>query len=1059
MKTNKVLIGLFASIMALTAGTASAQFHEIGPANIGGHMSSLAIDLQDSTLSTVYAGAISGGLYVRTSNTEVLKNLYSDIEGTAQYDAMIENKESWHLVRYIDDYGREQTLPISAMMQVPDGTIYLGTGDNTYSLGTTYNKMSSKGRGIYRYIASERKFKMVPYSDPSSNNLFGAVRALDYIYRDNTLYVFAATNTGLFRWTITDPDDEEEWANSAACVMLGDIDQLIVLRNLNMAYFTIGNQLYKIGNLTVGSNQLNPVNVSNTNTAFGGTNTAIKLAASPTDSRYLYAMVINANGGMENVYLTTNGQSWSALATPSVTPFNYNNGTTCGAIAVDPSNPRRIILGGSTIWIGEGFLEGGTYQWTKNSYSEFELNAGDYMSGVFNSAIFVHSGIHQILPVYSTTPVFSTTTDTIYHTWFIATNAGVFSSSTNFLSFDNINRGLNSVQINDIAVTPDGSLISGANFNACPFIEGRLAHNGGTPIPAWYDDGTHGNTNHDANILWTGNGGKVAASAFQQINIQSHRNIFVSSANGNIGRSFADYLDYTNNQTWTHGSPFLTTEVMGGPTIGSLYLWETDNDTYMRDSIKVGLDLSGFYFNSNGDTMQINGNANMNIPAGSKAVFLSKNNSDYPFTYTFTKAQKAGDSLVVKNPIVSRLLIVAQINVTQTAVLYSWMANDFSKIYDSITDNNADLDPNVKTALKEKFMWWAPILSISRNPITNTTNLYPRDAVMSNDGRFAYISTYDDSLHRSQLYRISGFENVNFNQYPSDIRREINSASDTSDRKLRNTKFLRGGSDEWFNRPISSIAVDPRPGQDRIVLTFEDYSDSYANVAIIDNPSAADWYNNITPLPITNHVDLPAYSAIIEDSTGNIYVGTADGVWVYDGTAWRQYDEMRGLAVTSIVQQTKKLPVRRAVTHTGITENDYLFAKTKWPRAIYFGTYGRGIFIDKSFVTDTINEVSDSSDYTPVSIPTVASVGDNSVSVYPNPVMGEAHLALTAAETGMATLRIYDLNGRLVVDRKLGHVAEGGQTYTIGTEGMAKGMYLVNVIIGKHTAATKMLVR
>ena len=66
-------------------------------------------------------------------------------------------------------------------------------------------------------------------------------------------------------------------------------------------------------------------------------------------------------------------------------------------------------------------------------------------------------------------------------------------------------------------------------------------------------------------------------------------------------------------------------------------------------------------------------------------------------------------------------------------------------------------------------------------------------------------------------------------------------------------------------------------------------------------------------------------------------------------------------------------------------------------------------------------------------------------------------LALDEAFRG--NVRIYDLDGRMVSERNLGYANEGEQVYTIGTEGMAKGMYLVNVIIGGHTAATKMMVR
>ena len=1051
MKSNKVLLGLFAGILALMGGAANAQFHEIGPANIGGNVSSIVMDQTDASNSTVYAGAISGGLYVRTSNSEVLRNLYRGLDNEDYVNQLVNNTESWHLVRYINPTTElEETLPVSALTQGPDGTVYVGTGDNVYSLGSTYGKMSSKGRGIYRYKPSDGTFTLISYTNPALNELFGAVRALACYYRDETLYFFAATNSGLYRWTVSgDGSSDDAWAQSNVNqVLVGSIDELVVIPNLNMAYFTAGNQLYKLGNLTTN---VSPINISAANSAFGGKNTAIKLAVAPSDNRYLYAMVIDSTGMMENVYLTTNGQIWTPLATTSVQPLAYNNGLTCGTLAVDPGNPKRIIIGGSTLWIGEGFLENATYQWTKSSYSEFELNRGDYMSGVFNTAVFVHSGIHKILPVYKVENGIGVTT------YYITTDGGVYSTDNDFNSYENINRGMNNVQITSVAVSPDGSLISGAINNACPFIEARLAHNGGTSIPAWYDDGTLGNLNHDANILWTGNGGKVAASAFQQIASQPHRNIFVSSANGNIGRSYADYLDYTNSQTWTTGQSFLTNAVIGGPAIGSISLWESENDTYYKDSIKVRLDLSGYFINPNGDTVQITG-ADQNVPRYSKATFLAKNNSEYPFDYTFQKAQKAGDSLWVKNPVVSRMLAVVQTSSIQSAVLYSWTANDFSKVYDAAIDADQNLEDNARTALLAKFMWWSPIMAVKHSALTNTMNLFPRDAIMSADGRCAYISTYDVESHRSQLYRVSGFENVNFNKYPGDVSTDLDVYNDDS-RVLTNTKLMLNGTTEWFNRPISSITADPRPGVDRIVLTFEDYSDSYANVVVINNPSSSSWNNNAVQMPITGHVNTPAYCAMIEDSTGYIYVGTADGVFIHDGASWHQYEHLRGVPVTSIVQQTKKLAVRRATTHTGINENNYLFAKTKWPRAIYFGTYGRGIFMDMTFVTDTVNEISDPEDYNPVRIPTVATVGSNSVSIYPNPVVGEANLSLSAAEAGNAVLRIYDLNGRMVTERNLGYAAEGEQVYTIPTEGMAKGMYLVNITVDNHTAAAKMMVR
>ena len=64
-----------------------------------------------------------------------------------------------------------------------------------------------------------------------------------------------------------------------------------------------------------------------------------------------------------------------------------------------------------------------------------------------------------------------------------------------------------------------------------------------------------------------------------------------------------------------------------------------------------------------------------------------------------------------------------------------------------------------------------------------------------------------------------------------------------------------------------------------------------------------------------------------------------------------------------------------------------------------------------------------------------------------------------AAIAGKGELRVYDLNGRLVMTRNLGHIAEGEHTYSIDCTGMAKGMYLINVTISGHTATAKMIVR
>ncbi len=1053
MKSNKVLLGLFAGVMALIGGVAHAQvdtnFYEIGPDNIGGSVSCLIADMNDATGTTVYAGAVSGGLFVRSDNSEILNNLYT----RQNKDLSFANPGIWHYVPYFVN-GVETVLPVNSMGQLPDGTIIIGTGDNDYQIGSTNAPMSTLGRGIFRFNPSTLEYSMVPGTEPAATtDRFAAVRDIELYKNGNTTYVYVVTGTGLYRWVINgDVYDDSQWSNCET-VFEGAVDQMLFIQSLKVGYFTVGNQLYMISDVTATTPFC--ANVSSSNSAFGGTNVAIKLAVAPNDPSYLYAMVINASGMMENVYLTRNLQTWSTLATSTVTPFtraalngqyfNICDGRRTGFILVDPYNPKRIYIAGSSIWAGEGFVENSYYQWTKVSMSEAELNYGNYMADVFSSYSFVHSGIKQIISVFR-----QTETDSIME-FYIATDGGVYRTST-FSFFNNINRGLNNVQVNSVAVCPDASIISGAHSNGCPMIESRLAHNGGNANISWYDNGSLGNINHDANVLWTNNGGQVAASMFQELQPQSRRNIFVSTNNAFFGRAFADYLDYTNTQTWTSGKDFSSNRPYRGTDIGRFYLWETDHDQVFNDSIDVIIDTLGYIMRPNNDggyDSTYMGRSNFQIKAGDKMTVTSKAHADYPFEYTFTANQTAAQRVRVKNPLQARAMFIGSDTSGESnsrkmwTVYMSWRATDFSKVWDrSVQSIPADDWSTLNL--------WPGIYMID---LSDTVS-QPRAMAINSDGRAAYVSVQNLKEGKSMLVRIRGFENVDFSAPTKEIYATMRCRQMSTLTVLTADTLAATDTSVWFPRVISSINVDTTTGTERIILTFEDYNNNYANVAVVNNILSDNW--SVQPTSITNHKSLPAFCSMVDKTSGDIYVGTANGVWIKSGSSWSQYDYLHGVAVTSMVQQQANLPVRRHLSHNGINEEYRLYAKTKWPNAMYFGTYGRGIFMDLSKVTDRTNEVVEPGD---LRIPTVVNTVAGTVSIFPNPVSGDAHLTLTAAETGNAQLRIYDLNGRCVMDRPLGTVEAGEQTFTVSTEGMAKGMYLVNVIISGRTAVAKMMVR
>lgn len=1021
MKSRKVLLGLIVGVCVCLAGNVNAQkansqstkLVEIGPDNIGGRVTSLVVASHpDEYSSVLYAGAATGGLYTRLDAGQ---------------------GEIW---QYIPCYinGEEITLPISNMAKFNDSILVIGTGESYYGKGNKLNKMAAIGRGMFLYNMNTEEFAQLARTNPGTDLEadFAAINDMAMMTAGGTTYFFVATPKGLFRWNIASMAD---WDGAPVKVFDGEVRNIVVSKQFNRAFFSSKGSLYKISDVI---NASSPVNITTSCTAFGANASAIELAMAPSDESYLYAMVCDKNGLMSGLYLTRNTNSWLLLSTSTVTPFTgVSTAKTCGAITVSPTDPTRVFLGGDAIWVGKGYVENAPFQWTVSSNNENQLNYGDYMSTVYSNSAFVHSGIHQI--VSDTRWVEET--QFMYEGYYIVTDGGVYySPSGRMYYYENYNRGMNNVQINSLAVCPDGSIISGANSNACPFIESRMAHNGGNSESTWYDpEGS--NTNHMANIIWKGNGGSVAASRFNQYAPLSRRTLFVSSANGAVGRSYADFSNYTNTQTWTSDEAFMTDLIAGGPAIGQIYLWETDNNTVSNDSIYFTIDTLS-YVKRNGEELPLS--SHFQFKAGDSVIVLDPAHASYPFWHVFDHNFTLKDSLMRQRahlPYLSRMLAVTvETDMPKnTNVSYCWFPTDFRKVFDASNDTR----------------FWSHIYGINSASVPHN---FVRYVAMSQDGDCALIVAENDTLNQSYLVRVHGFNSVDYNQSVHQIRDDLNYKIST---RRTTTDTLMVTSDSYlFGRRISSITVDPRAGKDAVILTFDGFGSEAPNVAYINNVTGANPTVSYIPLP----TNTPAYSAMIEYTTGAVYVGTEDGVFTassVNNPNWQPYGAFKGVPVTAMYQVTNNYERIKHIGHEGITEVPYVFPRTKWANAMYFGTYGRGIFMDSTFVVDHTNEIVNEEDYAEDAntIPSIANQGDNTVRCYPNPAIDNATMELTIANAGNAVVRVYDLNGKLVYSENMGRLAEGIHTRTIDCQRLQRGMYLVNVVVNGQKATSKLIVR
>ncbi len=747
MKSKKVLLGLIVAAFVGGAHFASAQpkanyqnnLVEIGPDNIAGRVRAIVVDQADPNHTTLYAGGVAGGLYKKTGD------------------------DNWQYLPYKNN-NMEITLPISCMIQLPNNNILIGTGEGFVEKhGVNDDRMSPKGRGVYVFNVNDNTFSLINSTNPSVNSDWAYVNRLAELERDGFLYIYAATNEGLYRWKLnaSNPD----WTTAPTLVQAGKFHDVIIVSADNIAYATAPGKMYRIGNVT---GEAAAVEITNSNTAFGkssrielAANTAHSLNANGTydHTTYFYALVVDKDGLLDGVYITKNQQTWSRLTTSTVNPFTAENpGTLNASIAINPRNYKSIYVGGATLWSGEGYVENSYYQWIKESYSESELNTGNYMGSVYSNPMCLHSGIHQIVPTWTIKDG-----DTIWLNYY-ATDAGVFCDyNGNIGTFRSLNKGLNTVQFNHIAVSNDASLIGGAIDNGCPFIQSRNAHDGVLPTNSWYDDDTASIMNHLANILWVGNGGGVASSRFQQLMPFTRRALFVSSEPGrfsfqgamgssnsaSFGRACADYTDYTNTQTWTIAEAFLSDIISSSNAIPQIKIWETTNNTIWNDSISFTIDTNLTYIH-NGQETPLTGNTRIQV--GDSILVQSKPNFDYPFYHRFTESFFVKDKMhhKVHNPVVSRAIVNARTVRAYGAVHLNMTPNYFRNVW-NINEAGSSDDATI-----EKLMHWV-------NVYTSDEGYSVGNIAFSRDGKSIFINVYNDSTGRSFVFRLYDYCNTDVN--------------------------------------------------------------------------------------------------------------------------------------------------------------------------------------------------------------------------------------------------------------------------------------------------------
>lgn len=281
----------------------SITFQEKGPDNIGGRTRAIQINRTD--VNQVWAGGVSGGLFVSTNRGD-----------------------TWSRV---DSYITQGSPFISSMTQTSDGTLYVATGSNAEGWN---------GNGVWYSTDEGLTWAKIP-GTTNCNEIVSS-----YVSGDN--YAWLATSSGIRKWKVGDASLTSVSAGTGGCnaLQISKDGQVIVAGiGANKTFVsTDGGTTFvdKSGNSTSG---LVPQGASRIEYAISHSRVGGKYS--------IYAVRTGSNLQGMNVS-HDDGATWDQFVGASGTPSNLdiyrNQGTYNSIVSVAPNNNERILIGGIDIW-------------------------------------------------------------------------------------------------------------------------------------------------------------------------------------------------------------------------------------------------------------------------------------------------------------------------------------------------------------------------------------------------------------------------------------------------------------------------------------------------------------------------------------------------------------------------------------------------------------------------------------------------------------------------------------------------------------------------------------
>ncbi len=423
--------------------SASLQWEELGPGNVGGRTRAILYDKRDASRMTIYAGAVGGGLW-----------------------KSIDGAEHWARITSV-----RSNIAVTCIAQDVNGLIYFGTGEGLSQPSGTSRNSGTVGNGLHMLYGADQD-SILPSTIPAiiSDGVTWCMINRIAINPNNPLDFYVATSGGSsgsnglqhtsdggLTWTLIGSGAAQISNLTSGFNWSADV-KFSIDGSFVFASVGIGNGISAGGRFimstdggntwmapAIGSFPQYPTSV-----------VRIEIAIAPSDPNTVYFVAAAGSSGTgAYVYKSVDGGiTWTLIGSPGGVlnaPYGAGGqGWYDNVIAVNPFDADKVYLGGTQLY-------------TYTSLSGWAL-ASIYF-GDPSMPQWVHADMHAI--------VFN---DKNKDEMFVGCDGGIFKSSDAYTDFPNPNytvknRGYAVTQNYSVAADFNGSVLGGAQDNGTNYVD------------------------------------------------------------------------------------------------------------------------------------------------------------------------------------------------------------------------------------------------------------------------------------------------------------------------------------------------------------------------------------------------------------------------------------------------------------------------------------------------------------------------------------------------------------------------------------------------------------